>query len=524
VTYLKSDLILGKYRIKKVIIMGPDQEVIVCIKKSLVINEDEEYIINIFKKNALVNLLLPDLEVLKNTRYMYYVEHVLENNKLYAVFAYAEPFKVKQYIDSINPSLLNRLKIANSFFINAMEIKQTSVIFQYTLMNPDNININKYGIVYFSHIFDFRDRKDSAEDLDVVGRLGTILDNIFENYNDLPQSFQNYLQTCKNKGYDNIQSAYNEFRPFLKLFIGNGEEPAPEQNIQASSDIAIMPKRRKKSRKIAQAFLVAISLLILIASLYLGGNFLYKLSRSIQEPVDAQINTSDDISGSNESNPDSIPGTVPESSPAIELTTAPGSVLEPSSSAKPATPVPGSAPGSSPSIEPTPAPDTAPGSSPSAEPMVPVSGTDPESSPSVRPTPPQGNATESPAPHDPAIPGPGATPESSQPSGPTPPAKGTSPGSTPSVEPTPPATGATPEPTPTVKPTPSLNQPGEDKEDVLYTVQKGDWLKEICRKFYGNPDYYEAVAKYNNISDPSQINTGQVIKLPHVEILAELAD
>lgn len=49
-----------------------------------------------------------------------------------------------------------------------------------------------------------------------------------------------------------------------------------------------------------------------------------------------------------------------------------------------------------------------------------------------------------------------------------------------------------------------------------YTVQKGDCLSVICRRFYGNgtAKYYNAVAKVNGIKNPHLIYAGQKLALP----------
>ena len=50
--------------------------------------------------------------------------------------------------------------------------------------------------------------------------------------------------------------------------------------------------------------------------------------------------------------------------------------------------------------------------------------------------------------------------------------------------------------------------------DYYYVVQGGDTLSGISMLFYGNPIYYEEIAEYNNIEDPTLIYEGQVIYLP----------
>ena len=52
------------------------------------------------------------------------------------------------------------------------------------------------------------------------------------------------------------------------------------------------------------------------------------------------------------------------------------------------------------------------------------------------------------------------------------------------------------------------------KEGNYYTVQRGDTLWGIAKKFYGNGSKYPEIAKANNISNPDIIHTGQVILIP----------
>lgn len=61
--------------------------------------------------------------------------------------------------------------------------------------------------------------------------------------------------------------------------------------------------------------------------------------------------------------------------------------------------------------------------------------------------------------------------------------------------------------------TASLNKERETKEKPkTYTVKKGDNLWSICKKYLGNGGKCYEIAKLNNISNPSLIYPGQVIK------------
>lgn len=47
-----------------------------------------------------------------------------------------------------------------------------------------------------------------------------------------------------------------------------------------------------------------------------------------------------------------------------------------------------------------------------------------------------------------------------------------------------------------------------------YTVQPGDTLSKISKRFYGDPNKYPQIAKANNLENPDQIKTGQQLLIP----------
>jgi len=51
-------------------------------------------------------------------------------------------------------------------------------------------------------------------------------------------------------------------------------------------------------------------------------------------------------------------------------------------------------------------------------------------------------------------------------------------------------------------------------DEQLYTIQSGDNLSKISKRFYGNANKYPEVAKANNISNPDLIKVGQQLNLP----------
>ena len=53
------------------------------------------------------------------------------------------------------------------------------------------------------------------------------------------------------------------------------------------------------------------------------------------------------------------------------------------------------------------------------------------------------------------------------------------------------------------------------KEDTkTYVVVKGDTVSTLCRKFYGNSNLYDKLAKYNGLKNPNLISIGQILKIP----------
>jgi nucleoid-associated protein YgaU len=51
-------------------------------------------------------------------------------------------------------------------------------------------------------------------------------------------------------------------------------------------------------------------------------------------------------------------------------------------------------------------------------------------------------------------------------------------------------------------------------DEQPYTIQSGDNLSKISKRFYGNANKYPEVAKANNISNPDLIKIGQQLNLP----------
>jgi len=50
--------------------------------------------------------------------------------------------------------------------------------------------------------------------------------------------------------------------------------------------------------------------------------------------------------------------------------------------------------------------------------------------------------------------------------------------------------------------------------DQTYTVQPGDNLSKISKRFYGDPNQYMKIADANKLSDPDKIKVGQQLVIP----------
>ncbi|CAM3948438.1 LysM peptidoglycan-binding domain-containing protein [Catellicoccus marimammalium] len=55
---------------------------------------------------------------------------------------------------------------------------------------------------------------------------------------------------------------------------------------------------------------------------------------------------------------------------------------------------------------------------------------------------------------------------------------------------------------------------GDAKADTVYTVQKGDTLYKISRKFAGDASLVQAIVEKNNIANPNMIFVGEKVTIP----------
>ena len=60
-------------------------------------------------------------------------------------------------------------------------------------------------------------------------------------------------------------------------------------------------------------------------------------------------------------------------------------------------------------------------------------------------------------------------------------------------------------------------------EPTIHVVQKGEYLSDIAKRYYGNSDYWRALALINRAPNASRIYPGEKIILPDARIVAKIA-
>ena len=65
----------------------------------------------------------------------------------------------------------------------------------------------------------------------------------------------------------------------------------------------------------------------------------------------------------------------------------------------------------------------------------------------------------------------------------------------------------------------NLNAPEPEEETEFYTVQRGDSLSKIAKRYYGNAMKYPVIFEANRevIKDPDLIYPGQVLRIPKLK-------
>ncbi|MDG2431745.1 LysM peptidoglycan-binding domain-containing protein, partial [Flavobacterium sp.] len=57
----------------------------------------------------------------------------------------------------------------------------------------------------------------------------------------------------------------------------------------------------------------------------------------------------------------------------------------------------------------------------------------------------------------------------------------------------------------------------KEPEARYHTVESGDWLSKIAKKYYGDANKYNLIFEANKpmLSDPDKIYPGQVLRIPN---------
>lgn len=53
------------------------------------------------------------------------------------------------------------------------------------------------------------------------------------------------------------------------------------------------------------------------------------------------------------------------------------------------------------------------------------------------------------------------------------------------------------------------------REDIEYTIKKGDTLYELAKEYYGEGSYWKELALYNGVKDPRRLKIGKTIFIPN---------
>jgi tetratricopeptide (TPR) repeat protein len=55
------------------------------------------------------------------------------------------------------------------------------------------------------------------------------------------------------------------------------------------------------------------------------------------------------------------------------------------------------------------------------------------------------------------------------------------------------------------------------KRYILHTVQKGETISIISKKYYDDPMQFQTIARYNNLSDATTVRVGKELKIPEID-------
>ncbi len=70
---------------------------------------------------------------------------------------------------------------------------------------------------------------------------------------------------------------------------------------------------------------------------------------------------------------------------------------------------------------------------------------------------------------------------------------------------------------------PSRSQGIPPPEVTVHDVKPGESLRAICRRYYGNADLADPLARYNGVSDPDVLRADQRLRIPSAAVLLDPA-
>lgn len=59
----------------------------------------------------------------------------------------------------------------------------------------------------------------------------------------------------------------------------------------------------------------------------------------------------------------------------------------------------------------------------------------------------------------------------------------------------------------------------ERPDDIFHTVQEGDRIDILAKKYLGNKKYWWVIADYNNLEFPLDLEVGTVLRIPSIQTL-----
>ncbi len=119
-------------------------------KADITINSDNYLINEICCKNLIQSCLEGLLTLHKEKNFSEFVDMFILDSNLYLVFKYTKPQLIMNYLDKHKLNFKERIKIAKSYLFQLSSYAPFSPAIVQSLTDPDNINIDSHGTIYFN--------------------------------------------------------------------------------------------------------------------------------------------------------------------------------------------------------------------------------------------------------------------------------------------------------------------------------------------------------------------------------------